>query len=339
LIALYRFFNTYLFEVNMDVHEYSPFTKTNMKFGYRNNSRELIGSNTNINISENIRNLSNLGFIPFFKQYLNQKGISNSIYTPGGPPEIEYIRHSTIDINDGRQSFGIQNTFSFILEGLNGADNFKDSIQQRAEGQKEGMMALLIYCARHKSAIKSLVLNERNQLINQKPGSLISIQIEHVADGRQLELPVYSYATGADSVIIVNDYRPKVKSVYEVTKPLGYLVPKHLNDLVAWAERHQLKMESYKIGKSAIIEQYTVHTIDSMDFERETIVNPNLTVQKLSKKELKGDYLFIPTNQLKGNMVVIALEPKSQLGLVTYKPFSHLLVAGKKYPVLRVVKP
>lgn len=338
LIALHRLFDNYLFEVNMDVHEYSPYGETYKEFGYRNNSRELIGCNTNINISEEIRNLSNHGFIPYFKQYLNERNISNSIYTPGGPPEIDYIRHSTFDINDGRQSFGIQNTFSFILEGLNGPDNFKDSIQQRAEGQKEGIMALLTYCYQNKEIIKTLVAKERNQLITQDPGSLVSIQMEHVKDGRKLNLPVYSYATGADTIIVVNDYRPIVTSITEVTKPAGYLVPKQLNEILDWAARHNLKTESYIANKSALIEEYTITTIDSIDFERDTIVNPNLTVRTLSKKDLKGEYLFIPTNQLKGNLIVIALEPKSELGLVTYKSFNHLLKAGEKIPVLRLVK-
>ena len=44
------------------------------------------------------------------------------------------------------------------------------------------------------------------------------------------------------------------------------------------------------------------------------------------------DYIYLPTNQLKGSLIVIALEPKSMLGLVTYKNFSHLLKAGEEFP-------
>ena len=36
-------------------------------------------------------------------------------------------------------------------------------------------------------------------------------------------------------------------------------------------------------------------------------------------------------------MIVIALEPKSMLGLVTYKQFENLLKAGKPFPILRVM--
>ena len=98
--------------------------KPGRKYGYRNNSDELLGTGTNINVSEKIRGsikseLSSLSLI----STCNDRKVSNFIYSPGGPPEIEYIRHSTFDINDGSQSFAIQNTFSFIQEGLNGKDS------------------------------------------------------------------------------------------------------------------------------------------------------------------------------------------------------------------------
>ena len=53
---------------------------------------------------------------------------------------------------------------------------------------------------------------------------------------------------------------------------------------------------------------------------------------------ISADYIYVPTSQLKGNMIVIALEPKSMLGLVTYKGFAHLLKVRRKFPILRVIK-
>ena len=100
-------------------------------------------------------------------------------YSPGGPPEIDYIRHSTFDINDGRQSLGIQNTFSFIQEGLNGKDVFVDNIKHRAEGQMTGIRGLLEFAYNHKDEIKSLVKTEREKLINNKVSDKVEIQLDH----------------------------------------------------------------------------------------------------------------------------------------------------------------
>lgn len=335
VIALHNFFDKYLFDVNMDVHEYAPYGETWKSYGYRCNSDILIGVNTNINISKEIRELANTTFIPFYRNFLTDKKFSNSIYAPGGPPEIEYIRHSTFDINDGRQSFGILNSFSLIQEGLNGYDNFKDNIEHRAKGQHAGMRALLEFANQNQETIKALVKVQRANLIKGEPQT-VSIQMEHVRNGKEHPLPVYSYSTGKDSIIMAKDYRPVVQTITDVSKPEGYLIPKSNSLLTEWVKRHQLTTSTYKPSKKLMIEQYEVVAIDSMDFEGDMIVNPNVKAIKVNMMINANDYLYIPTAQLKGNMIVIALEPKSELGLVTYKRYSELLKTGEKYPVLRV---
>ncbi|MCX6267360.1 MAG: hypothetical protein NTW16_08400, partial [Bacteroidetes bacterium] len=61
-----------------------------------------------------------------------------------------------------------------------------------------------------------------------------------------------------------------------------------------------------------------------------------LTEQK-ALPDISG-YIFIPTSQLKGNLLILALEPKSMLGLVTYPKYAPLLKSGQPFPVLRVMK-
>ena len=39
-----------------------------------------------------------------------------------------------------------------------------------------------------------------------------------------------------DSVINVIDYRPVVRSLYDVKKPSGYLIPKKLKELTDWVK-------------------------------------------------------------------------------------------------------
>jgi hypothetical protein len=73
-----------------------------------------------------------------------------------------------------------------------------------------------------------------------------------------------------------------------------------------------------------------------MDFERDIIINPIVAAQEFKSEINATDYIYIPTAQLKGNLLILALEPKSELGLVTYKQFAHLLKVGDTFPVLRV---
>ncbi|HRP91482.1 MAG TPA: DUF2817 domain-containing protein [Ignavibacteriaceae bacterium] len=336
-IGLHNLFNKYLFEVTMDVHEYFPYGETDKKFGYRENNDEEVGVTTNINVSQKIRDVSKNIYLPYIKKYFNDRNFSYFEYTPGGPPEIDYIRYSTYDINDGRQSLGIQNTFSFIQEGMNGEDGFIENIKHRAEGQMTGMLGLLEFANNHKDEIITLVQNERLQLINNTVSDTVGIQLNHVADGTKLELPLLSYYSNKDTVITVNDFRPIVKSIYDVIRPKGYLIPKDLKEVIDWADRQELTYYDYKKSSDDKIEQYFISGIDSIDFERDIIVNPIVEVKELENNFKCDNYIFIPVNQLRNNMIVIALEPKSELGLVTYKQFEHLLKKGENFPILRVV--
>lgn len=335
--ALHRFFDRYLFEVSMDVHEYSPYGGEWEKYGYRKNADITIGATTNLNVSQGIRELSNNEILPYFLKYMNDRKFTAFEYCPGGPPEVDYIRHSTFDINDGRQSFGILNTLSFIQEGKNGEDNFVENIKHRAEGQMTGMCAMLEYVYNHKDELKMIVAVERKKLMSGVTDQQVSIQAEHVSNGQKLAIPLFSYYSKTDSLVIVNDYRPVVKSLFDVQNPAGYLIPKQLKELVEWADKQTLTYTDYKKKKSQKTEQYFVRSIDSIDFERDIIVNPVVEMKEVLDKISAADYFYIPTDQLKGNMIVLALEPKSMLGLVTYKQYVHLLKVGEVFPVLRVM--
>jgi len=336
--VLHKFFDKHLFEVTMDVHEYSPYGGEWEKYGYRKNAAETLGTTTNPNVSEKIRDLSNNEVVPYWLKYLNINSYSSLIYCLGGPPEINYIRHSTFDISDGRQSFGIQNTLSFIQEGLNGTDNFVENIKHRSEGQMTGMRGILEFVYLRKAEIKKMVSIDRKALVSGKSNPKVTIQSEHVSNGEKLSLPLLSYSTGKDTVVIVNDYRPVAKSVFDVQKPAGYLIPKNAKDLVEWAEKQVLIVTDFKARKDQKIEQYLIKSIDSIDVEREKIINPNVELTGFKGDVVASDYLYIPTAQLKGNMIVLALEPKSELSLATYTEYAHLLKVDEMFPVLRVTK-
>ena len=337
-MVLHKFFDKYLFEVTMDVHEYFPYGGEWEKYGYRKNADVTLGVTTNPNVSEKIRVLSNTEAFSYWTKYMSINNFSSSVYAPGGPPEIDYIRQSTFDVNDGRQSFGIQNTLSFIQEGLNGTDSYVENIKHRAEGQMTGMRGLLEFAYLHNTDIKKMVAADRKSLVSGKSNQKVSIQSEHVSNGQKLTLPLLSYSTKKDTVVIVNDYRPAVKSITDVQKPAGYLIPKQSKVLVEWAGRQALTTLEFKKQKRQKIEQYFVKGIDSIDFEREIIINPVVESKEFKGEFMSSDYLYIPTAQLKGNMIVLALEPKSELSLITYKQFAFLLKVGEAFPVLRVVK-
>lgn len=335
--ALHGYFEKYLFDVTLDVHEYSPYGEEWEKSGYRKNSEVTLGATTNVNVWKKIRDISNKAAIPFVLRYLNDVGYSSLVYCPGGPPGIDYIRHSTFDINDGRQSFGILNTFSFIQEGMNGMDSFVDNLQRRAQGQEAGMIGMLKYAYENSRQIRKMVSSGRKQLAGSKPGSRVAVQSDHFANGTTLLLPLKSYATQADTVVEVKDYRPVVKSTFDVKRPSGYLIPKDRKELMHWLELQNLTFSDYIPSGKDVVEQYRIIRLDSIDFERDIITDPVVESSDVSVPDASS-YVFVPVNQLKSNLLILALEPKSMLGLATYKPFEHLLSQVEPFPVLRLIR-
>jgi hypothetical protein len=336
-IALHKLFDRYHFDVTMDVHEYWPYSAEWKKYGFRRNFDVTVGAITNINISSEIRKLSYESYLPFIFKYISERGFSAFHYLPGGPPESAYLRYSTFDINDGRQSFGILNTFSFIQEGMNGENYGNDNIELRAKGQMTGMLGLLQFSYYNREKIKNLVSKERDKLIYDKLSEKVAIHLAHFSDGNELNLQVLSYYSNNDTIVTVNNFRPVVKSLLDIKRPQGYLIPKEITELRIWLENHSIQYTEPKAELSDKLEQYFIERIDSIDFEGDIIINPYVTVSDVTGEIDISKYFFIPTSQLKNNMIVIALEPKSMLGIVTYKQFEYLLTVGEKYRILRLV--
>ncbi len=335
VVALHKIFDKYQFEVTMDVHEYYPYGETWKNFGYRTNSDILVGFNTHPSIPESIRLYQQKRIKPYYSAFLTSKGVTNAMYSPGGPPEQDYIRYSTFDINDGRQSYGIQNTFSFIQEGINGIDALVDNMEHRARSQFYGMVALIRYVSENHKEMRSIISTER-KLANMSL-SEVPLLMEHVTDGSKLNLPVFSYKTHKDSIIVVNDFRPVVKPTLTTRRASGYLIPKSHQDLIDWSFRLGFEIKPFSLDQDVRLEQLIITRIDSIDFERDIIAFPQVEEKTIDPKTINPEeYIYIPTSQLKGNMLIIAIEPQSELGLATYSRFSYLMKARSTYPIIRV---
>jgi hypothetical protein len=338
VIALHQFFNQYHFDVTLDIHEYYPYGESWKGFGYRKNSDVTIGAATNLNVDEKIRTISDNTIIPYFMDFVKQRGYSSFVYYPGGPPNLEYLRRSTIDIDDGRQSFAVQNTFSFIQEGMNGTDVYIENIRKRSFGQMYGMLALLNYVEQNHILLKKCVADSRKKLMSPSPKQKVSIQGRHLKSNQPVEFPMFSYHSGRDTVVLVSAFHPNIASVLEVQKPVGYLIPKIYPELKKWADSQGIRYTSYEANRRHHLTKYLIEGMEKVEFEGDTLDMPKVRLSGTDIRFEPESYYFIPCNQLKGNFIVMALEPQSVLGLVRYKEHAWLLQQNGIFPIHRVDK-
>jgi hypothetical protein len=339
-IALHNLFNENLPHVTLDVHEYFPYSEDWEAFGYLKNFDEQFGLLTNPNVSDKIKEFSNKEFLPFIENHLTEKGYTFHNYLVGGSPNVSRIRHSTVDINDGRQSFGILNSFSFILEGKNGLDRTIENIERRTAAQAEAMIGLLRFVSLNKDKIKRLVNTERERLVKGNVKEKIVVRMEHVRGEKPLSLPLFSKYSKQDTIVTVEEYHPLVEKILKVEKPDGYLIPDDEESTAKVLEvlrKHRIIFYEYEHNPNDRITKYQITEIDSINLEETQLADLKIKEIELNFLQDKK-YHYVPISQLYCNTLILALEPQSMLGLIHYESFKDLIRVGEDYPILRLIK-
>lgn len=326
--ALHKLFRNWMPHVTIDVHEYQPYRESWAAFGGYKQFDMQVGINTNINIDQGIRQFSLEKVLPAIEAHLSGYGYSFHNYIVGPPPTMGITRYSTTHIDDGRQGFGILNTMSFIFEGINGRDGFKESLDRRSDVQKETMKALLDFLYSHIGLVTGMVDESRSKLSASRASGQVAIQTEYVASGEVLKLPLKSSVTGKDTLVMVENYKPLVQPVLNVQRPLGYLVPRNNEQLLQWVERHGL-MALKNLPEGAKVFGWDMRAMQSGRSEKPVKRPVDISIRH-------EQYMFIPINQLHSNFLVLALEPLSDIGLVQEPAFDYLLKEQDWFPVYRV---
>jgi hypothetical protein len=335
--ALHQLFNRELHHVTIDIHEYQPYTESWANFGGYKSFDVQVGAPTNINVDETLRNFALNTALPAIENHLNNNGYSFHNYIVGPAPSQGRIRHSTVDFNDGRQSFAILNTLSFIFEGINGKDGYTENLEKRTFGQYEAIIALLNLLSEKASETQSMVANARKKLTNGSQGDNVAIRMEHYPGNNPLLLPLKSSKTESDTLVVVKNYHPLVKATFEIPKPAGYMVPKQDNKLVDLLKLHSVIMqEDFESNNFRIISMDITRIDNSTDEELSSLL-PVIERKELKKEDISlSDYYFVSTAQLHSNFLVSLLEPQSMLGLGQRDGFEYLLKEKETYPIFRV---
>ncbi|MCX6136908.1 MAG: hypothetical protein NTV54_05360 [Ignavibacteriales bacterium] len=299
------------------------------KAGYVRSMDEQFGSPTNLNTSVAIRHMITQRLFPALERSLTKQGVRFFNYTIMGSPS-DTVRHSTTDINDGRQSFAILNSFSLILEGRNGG-RFSAALERRVRCQHAAISAFLDWIGAHAMDVKTVVQNERRKLEENR--SDVVLRMEHRYGGT-LAVPVRSLKTGRDSLVNIC-YAPTIAPVLSVHRPSAYVIPAAQKELVSFLERHHIFFRRFTRDTAFFVESYTIDSLPSSYLEGESVSAPVVTRNSSRHIFVAGDVL-VPLHQIHSTMLVIALEPQSSWGLIQYEPFNFLRQMKKEYPVYRI---
>jgi len=317
-------------EVTLDVHEYSAFRKEFRMAGYVQTTDEQFGAPTNLNVAPAISAYGLRQLFPFLGPALAKRGVRFSNYlrmqTPG-----DTVRFSTTSIDDGRQSFAILNTFSFIVEGRNGRD-LNDELDRRTTGQLAAIESFLDFVNRKNEEIRSLVRSEREKSVHS--AEPVVTQMDYVYDGATINVPVRTLSSNVDSVLSMA-FAPVVKPLESIQRPAGYVIPRSQRALRDLLDRHNVRYDTVARAAQREVEIYTIVDLAGKWMENKPSMYVSTRMRRATVSLEPGD-IVVPLNQPQGTMLVIALEPSSMWGIAQEESFAQLLEKGSDYPLYRI---
>lgn len=332
---LHQYFQEIMPEVTIDIHEYDPYYEEWTNFGYYKNADVQLGGITNPNIDKDISDLFYNSILSSVKKDVESKGYSFLQYTLGQIyNDNGRLRHSTVHIDDGRQSFGILQTLSMIIEGKYGQNSI-DNLEYRTKSQYYTLVSILNNSANKASEIRTVVHNARNMLASREYSEFVGVRFTHVKNGEQIAYPLCSISRQKDTLFMVDEYYPVRVSTDSVQMPVGYLIPKNDSLLLSWLKRNNIEVKSVEMFDNSevisynILEKQKTKCIEGWDFI-------DLKITEQSKAFVQNSYLYVPTNQYAAIKIVLAFEPRSMLALFNESAFSYL-IKNDSYPILKLI--
>lgn len=343
--ALHRLFLRWLPEVTLDVHEYNAIKKAWISHGLVKDADEMLGGVTNLNVAPEIISFARETIIPAVGQTITEDGFRFFRYIVGEPFENHRIRYSTTAINDGRQSMGIHNTFSFIIEGKRYGD-LLTNIERRTKGQASAMMAFLKTVANHAAEIVPIIRVSRHRLASpEEQKKDVVIQMDYFRDPARptLKFPVFDLYTWHHIEKELENYYPVVKTIASVTRPFAYIFPARETKLIDLLQKHQIDLYQVEAEQEIEVTTYTIlHVTPAVDEDKPTErVDVSREKQRMT---IAPGSIAILLEQRAANLISLMLEPQSTWSIVKTRAgrkyrFSQYLQEGHLYPIYRVEKP
>jgi len=344
VVAIHQVFQEWMPEVTLDVHEYNAISRQWISQGFIKDAEEMLDRGTNLNIASSIRAFSDTIFIPEVGEKVKEDGVTFFRYIVGAPFENQRVRHSTTDINDGRQSLGIYNTLSFIIEGKRYGDLI-NRIERRTFCQAVILRAFLKTVVRHKKEILKIVQEARDELLLSSGNGKSIIQMDYFPDPERpkFTLPIFDLYSWRHAEKELGRYEPLVRAKKSVVSPHAYIFSREEIKLIDLLTKHRIEMHQFKNDAELEVETYTIsHATQGMEEDKATEY-VDVDVSTLKMKIGTGSVL-VYLNQKAGQLIPLLLEPQSSYSICTERSgrqnrFTEYLEEGKTYPVLRLMDP
>ena len=374
--AIHHVFRTWMPEVTLDVHERGD-----------NFYRIAMGCVSNANVDAAIQSFSRGTILAevektlardkiTFHEYMvasekmpnDASGANFSDQNLAGWPLI--MRYSTSDLNDGRNSLGIYQTYAFIQEGASRHD--LQTLGHRTWYQSRAIRAFLHSIADHGAEILAHVRTLRQGVQEQSasfsPSQVTHLKMEYRRDPSQPQVRLQEFPKkdiaiagvlkvdkkAGEAVLaselepqspsdkervvtrIIDDWFPLVVPTRSVVRPLGYVIPAKHAEVIATLRLHDVRILMFRQDCKMRVEGYLTEKVTP---SRLDYLPPDTLITKAQPLEIlckKGDF-YIPCQQAAAILLPCLLEPESDYGFIRYRKYGLVPGVGDYYALFRNV--
>lgn len=341
--AIHNLFLDWMPEVTLDLHEYNAIKKDWIQLGYVKDADEMLGGVTNLNIDSTIIHFTRNTVIPETGARIQASGWRFHRYIIGGPCKEARIRYSTTSINDARQSMGIHNTLSFIIEGKRYGDLMTE-IKRRTEGQVSALVSFLKTVDAHAKTISILISDARQKSIQSDTGveDRVILQMDYYPDPAKTKLafPVFDLLTWTHTMRDFPCFEPLVKAKKSIIKPYGYFFSSEEKSLMNVLRKHRIPLYRLKENSEIEVELYKILHVTPGTEEDKSTQNVDVSIDR-KKLTISPDEIIIRSDSVTGELIPLILEPQSTWSIVTKRSadayyFKHYLDEQRMYPIGRI---
>lgn len=342
-IAVHKAFNKFMPEVVVDAHEYG------VDYSFKNIGKKgslaahdlLISSAKNLNIPQEVRDMSNKLFVDNVHKEMKSKDYASfAYYTSSVKDGKATLYEAGADAKIGRNAYGLQPSFSFLLE-TRGIGIGKENFERRVMVHILASQDIIRTTAKNAKTVKDTVDSARKKIVQlgqkvedsdkvilgslNKKADSVKFDVIDLETNKKVQIDA-EWFDSTEGVVTLERVRPNayiLPPVYhQVAERLSYsgVTVKKLNNDV------ELPVESFKVkDKKVDVNYYEGH------FRNRVTV----TVSNKFVKFPKGSYVFT-MDQANANLISIALEPDAQDSFVEFNLFP--VDINQEVPVYRYMQ-
>lgn len=324
-INIHKAFNRFMPEVVIDAHEYG------VDWSFRDIGKKgslsyydiLISSAKNLNIPEEVRELSNSLFVENVHEKLEETGFTSShYYTSRKKSDGFHINEAGVSPRIGRNAYGLQTSFSFLVESR-GIGIAKENFGRRVKAHMTTAEEILRTTAENAKLVKETIRDARAKVVElgkvsniddklviasqNKPMGDSTLKIVDADTGEIVELKTKFYSS--------TDATPTV----ERTRPTAYIVPSAYKEVAEKLSYSGVSVRRLNKDIEIPVETYTVtdSQVEGKYYEGHYRNTVSVDLKIKTKKFEKGSYVFTMT-QPNANLIAMALEPDAEDSFVKY---------------------